>query len=194
MEDYQLSKTHMRQTIGLIAGSFKPLTRGHFFLIQRASEECDRVIVFVSTGDRQRSGEVPITWTQMELVWQKFLLKAMPSNVSIKFVSHPIRGVIDILREANQNENNFNTYIIYSDPEDMANNYNSRTQVKYFPRLLKNEQVIFKPFERKAGINISGTQMRNYLGTGNVKAFIRGLPKSVQGFGNEIFQILGGIT
>jgi len=184
----------MRETIGLIAGGFKPLTRGHFSLIRRAAEESDRVLLFVSTGDRARPGEVPVTWSQMESVWKKFLLRALPENVTVKFLSHPIKGVIDTLSAANTDPNNLNTFIIYSDSEDMASNYPPRAQQKYFPRLLQNDQVIFKPFERTTGINISGTKMRNFLGTGNIKGFTSGLPEPVQPFGAEIFKMLGGVS
>lgn len=188
----------MRQTIGLIGGGFKPFTKGHYHLVEKAAGECDEVILFVSTGDRKRKGEVPITWNQMNPVWEKFLKKAMPANVKVVFHFQPIKGIIDTLIEANDDvvaePRNNNTYIIYSDPEDMAGNFSQKTQLKYFPRLFKNHQVIFKPIERASGVNISGTQMRNFLATGNVKAFIEGLPKPVQVYGPDIFKMLGGTT
>lgn len=189
----------MRQTIGLIGGGFKPFTKGHYHLVEKAAQECDKVILFVSTGDRKRKGEIAITWNQMDPVWEKFLKKIMPSNVEVIFHFQPIKGILDILIEANNNlaasgsESN-NTYIIYSDPEDLAGNFSDKVQQKYFPGLLKNHQVIFKPVERTSGVNISGTQMRNYLATGNVRAFIKGLPKPVQVYGPDIFKMLGGIT
>lgn len=184
----------MREVIGLISGGFKPLTKGHYFLIQQAAKECDKVFLFVSTKDRARTGEIPLTWEQMAPVWKQFLEKAMPKNVKVVYHPAPIRGTMDTLIEANADPANENTYIVYSDAEDLAKNFPERAKQKYMNRLLANDQVIFKPFERAAGVNISGTKMRQFLQTGDIKSFISGLPEPVQLYGPKIFQMLGGLS
>ncbi|MFA6049798.1 MAG: hypothetical protein WC761_01255 [Candidatus Paceibacterota bacterium] len=184
----------MRQVIGLIAGGFKPLTKGHYFLIQSAANECDKVYLFVSIKDRSRPGEVEITWEQMSKVWKAFLEKAMPKNVSVNYHSAPIRGIMDILIAANADETNENTYIVYSDEEDIVKNFPDRAKQKYMNRLIANDQVIFEPFKRSSGVNISGTKMRQYLQTGNLEAFVQGLPDAVQLYGPKIYRMLGGVS
>lgn len=186
----------MRQTIGLIAGGFKPLTKGHWVLIDKASRECDKVHLIISSKDRARPGELPIQWEQMEKVWTEFIIPRLPGNVEATFSSAPIRNVMDILMAANAEEENYNTYFIYSDPVDIAANYPERAQKKYMNRLMANDQVVFRASERvaagKGDAMISGTLMRKFLSSGDKKAFIAGLPGPVQMFGPEIYRVLGG--
>lgn len=184
----------MRKTIGLIAGGFKPLTIGHWVLIERASAECDTVFLFISKKDRVRPGEHPIYWTQMRQVWSSFLIKALPSNVKPTFSEAPIKNIMDVLNAANKNQDNLNTYIIYSDEVDREANYPERAQEKYMSRLLANDQVIFQDIKRisRPGGTVSGTLMRKYLETGDLWSFISGLPKPVRIYGPEIFRLLGG--
>lgn len=182
----------MHKVIGLIGGGFKPLTKGHYFLIESAAKECDHVHVFVSTKGRERPGELSILWSDMEQVWKQFLEKAMPKNVSIEYSPAPVGNIMGLLKRANADSANNNTYIIYTDVTDLEKNFPARAKEKYMNRLLANDQIIFKGFKRQSGLNISGTMMRQYLERGNLKAFIEGLPKPVRIYGPEIFRILGG--
>lgn len=184
----------MRQTIGLIAGGFKPLTRGHWAIIELASIECDVVKLVVSTKDRARPGELPVLWTQMKQVWDEFILGALPSNVEVIFSPAPIRNIIDILSEANQDENNHDSFFIYSDPEDMAANYPQRAKDAYMSRLIDNDQVDFRLQQRgkRPGEGISGTMVRKFLASGDMKQFIAALPRPIRLYGPEIYRILGG--
>ena len=181
-----------RKTIGLIAGGFKPFTSGHYNLVQKASSECDEVILFVSTGERKREGELGLTWTQMQSIWAEYLEPAISKlgNVEVKFVSQPIRSIYELLIATNEDENNLNTYQIYSDPEDMAKAYSEKTQMKYWPRLVENEQVVLHPVSREETGGVSGTLMRKALATGDSKTFIKGLPPPVRVYGSEIFSRL----
>lgn len=181
-----------RKTIGLIAGGFKPYTAGHYNLAQKASSECDRVIIFVSTGDRIRKGELPLTWAQMQPIWNDYLEPAIKKlgNVNVKYVVNPIRSIMDLLIDANEDENNLNTYQIYSDPEDMGSNYSEKVQDKYWPRLKENDQVMLRPVDREETGGISGTVMRKALAQGKKKAFIAGLPEPVRIYGPAIFDAL----
>ncbi len=52
--------------IGLVPVSAKPYHIGHHALVTRAAEENDQVLLFVSTSDRKRKGEVPILGADME--------------------------------------------------------------------------------------------------------------------------------
>lgn len=184
----------MHRVIGLIAGSFKPYTAGHNFLVEKAASECDQVILFVSTGDRARPGELPIQWNgQMEVIWHNFIEKSLPSNVKVIYTRQPIKEIYDTLIEANANDSNVNSYIVYSDAKDLVSNYSQERQNRLFPRLLKNHQITFKPFERgNDSPDISGTIMRKYLETGNIKDFAKGLPPKIKNNAPMIYHILGG--
>lgn len=181
-----------RKTIGLIAGGFKPFTAGHYNLVQKASSECDEVKLFVSVGDRKREGELALTWAQMQPIWNEYLEPAITNlgNVDVVYAKQPIRTIYELLIDANADEGNMNTYVIYSDPEDMQKSYNDAMQMKYWPRLVENEQVMLNIVDRSETGGISGTVMRKALAKGNRKAFVAGLPEPVRLYGPDIFKRL----
>jgi len=186
--------TNLRKTIGIVAGAMKPMTAGHFHLVQKATTECDETMLFVSTGDRARPGEFPIYWKQMQQVWEKYLEPAVKSlgKVNIVYCVVPIRDVMEFLGEAEENPDNINTYIIYSDPEDLAANFDEDTLEEYFPNLFENGQICPWPVDRAETAGISGTKMREALAAGNVEVFMSGLPSAVKDDGIEIYHLLGG--
>jgi len=184
-----------RKTIGLIAGGFKPFTAGHYNLVKKASSECDQVKLFVSMGDRKREGELPLTWAQMEPIWNEYLVPAITKlgNIDVIYTKTPIRSIMDILIDANADANNYNSYYVYSDPEDAVKNYSKEKQMKYWPRLVENDQFELKMIDRGETGGISGTVMRKALAKGtkaNMKAFIAGLPEPVRLYGPVIYNML----
>ncbi len=175
--------------IGLIGMSAKPLTLGHFSLIELASNECDKTYVFVSTSDRKRPGEIPILGSTMHKIWQEEIEPIIPNNVIIDYGGVPIRKVYEMLGKASEAGNdNEDTFIIYSDPEDIEGNYPEKNRLKYFSNLVKNNQVEFRPVERSLTGGISGTKMRQYLASNDMSSFIKGLPSGVNG--EHIWQLL----
>jgi cytidyltransferase-like protein len=180
----------MRKTIGIVGGGFKPFTKGHYFLVEKAAGENDEVILLVSTSNRIRKEELPILWSQMEEVWKKYLTPSMPANVSVQFVSNPTRAAYELLGEADLDEGNHNTYVLYADDQDMTRMYADDKLEKYMPRLVQNEQIEKRAFSRAENVDISGTQMRDYVNQGDVAGFASGLPGPVQRYGQEIFDIL----
>lgn len=166
--------------IGLIAMSAKPFHAGHYSLIQQAAEKNDRVLVFVSLSDRARKGEPTVKGEDMRKIWQQHLLKIMPSNVSVSFDGVPIRKIYEVLGAANT-AGASDTYAVYSDPDDIAKNYPIKSRQKYFGDLYAKGNVRFEPISRKGGVDVSGTQMRTYLASGDKTSFINNLPKSIDG-------------
>ena len=60
--------------IGLVPMSAKPFHEGHMSLIRKASDECKQVIVYVSTSDRKRKGEITIFGEDMQLIWETIII------------------------------------------------------------------------------------------------------------------------
>lgn len=175
--------------VGLIAMSGKPVHAGHYRLIEIAAKENDEVLVFVSTSDRKRPGELIIKGDDMLKIWKLYIEPSLPNNVTVEYGGSPIRKVWETLGEANE-EGSDDTYVIYSDPEDMQNNFPPGSFEKYAPDLYNRRQIVLEPIHRSSTINISGTKMRSFLVKGEMEEFIDHLPKPVQGHGREIWNIL----
>lgn len=172
--------------VGLIPVSGKPYHAGHHYLTQQASVDNDEVILFVSTSDRARKGEFPIMGADMERVWKEELEKIMPSNVRVEYGGSPVQKVYQTIGDACQVEGVEETYVVYSDPTDTAQNYPEKNRDKYMQPLCDMGQVIFAAeedparFERGQGSpDVSGTKMRQALENGDFATFAAGMPADV---------------
>ena len=100
--------------IGLIPGAMKPFHAGHYFLLDKAMLECDKV--FVYTSAKNRAG---ISGANMKQAWQELIIPRLPEKVQVVFVNTPVRAVFNALdiEEANPTSN---TYRIYGGTEDAS--------------------------------------------------------------------------
>lgn len=167
--------------IGLLALSAKPYHNGHHTLVQRAAQDNDAVILFVSLTDRARPNEVLIRGKDMAIIWRDHLTNIMPGNVSPVYLvdESPVRRIYKVLGEADPNAPD--TYYIYGDPDDIAQNFSEDSIEKYLADLYGNGKLRFRRVERKDTVDISGTQMREWLQDGNMSDFIAHLPPGVDG-------------
>jgi len=168
--------------IGLVPMSAKPYHKGHHYLVTSAAAQNDKVLLFVSTSDRCRKGEVPIYGSDMEDIWCNRIEKILPKNVTPIYGGSPVRKVYETLIAAEELLNSgmlVDTYTVYSDAEDTALNYTvGRSKKpgaippteKYFPNLYLQGFVSFAAetnpsmFTRGSGApDVSGTVMRNRL-------------------------------
>ena len=172
--------------IGLIPVSGKPYHAGHHYLVERAASENEEVILFVSTSDRKRKGEFPIFGADMQRIWREELEPIMPSNVTVQYGGSPVRKVFETIGTACEIDGVQETYVVYSDPADTAQNYPQSQRDKYMQPLCDNGQVIFaaeenpEAFTRGSGSpNVSGTKMREALEQGKFEPFAAGMPQGV---------------
>lgn len=190
------------EVIGLVPMSAKPFHEGHMSLIRKASDECNRVIVYVSTSDRKKKGEFPIFGEDMKYIWENILQRSINKifpNVSFEYGGSPVRKVYEKLEEANDMQTN-NVYRVYSDVKDTTRNYSAKYREIHFGDLYNRGKVIFpaeespESFTRGEGsADISGTTMRAYLS--NVPEdkflFLDNLPDEIEpNDKEEIFNIL----
>lgn len=173
--------------IGMIGGAMKPVTKGHWSLIQKASKENNNVMLFISVSDRNIKEQASVSGKTMKLVWDKYLINQLPPNVKLFFVQNPIKEIYNVLQKANKN-NSIDEFSIYSDPLDISERFSESKQLKYFNELTKNKQVNFIPVERIGENDVSATQMRQLLKYGMKDSFISLLPKDVNGQG--IWEVL----
>lgn len=175
--------------IALVPMAAKPYHAGHDGLVRIASEECDKVKVFVSTADRQRSGELSISGNDMLQIWEKYILPSLPTNVEVQYVSVPVQSVFAELEHAEAIGDTKTTFVIYSDKEDILK-YTEKSLSRSAPTIFDNQQIELRGVDRNETVNISGTAMRNFIANGDIEAFIEMLPIAIQQFGQEIYNIL----
>ena len=174
--------------IALIPVSGKPWHAGHDSLVKIAANECSEVRLFVSTSDRKRPGEIPIYGEDMKKIWDEYLEPSLPGNVSVTYGGSPVGNLYKELEGANLLKSS-DTFVIYSDNEDILK-YKDSTLYKSAPFLFQNGQIELRGVSRLETIPVSGTDMRTYIESGNIKKFIELLPISVQKNGREIYDIL----
>jgi len=180
--------------IGLVPVSAKPYHAGHHALVEKASTENDRVILFVSTSNRHRKDEFPIDGADMSRIWREELEGVMPGNVEIQYGGSPVRKVWETLGMANDSDSP-DTYVVYSDQQDTAQNYPEKNLTKYCGDLRASGQCLLAAEEDPGGLtrgegtpNVSGTKVRTMLEKGDFESFSAIMPAGVNG--QNIFDIL----
>ena len=180
-----------RFKFGLVPMSAKPFHKGHMFLIQAASERCDKVIVYVSISDRSRKGEITIYGEDMQLIWESIITKYLPGNVKCIYGGSPVGKVYEFLEDVStqdftQDIIKNETYAIYTGQDDAR-----RYKDQYYENI--KDRVWIKSFERgDDSPDISGTLMRSYLSNASQDKFLflDGLPDMRDEDKEEIFNIL----
>ena len=146
--------------IGIVPGAMKPVHKGHWRLIEQASQECDEVKVFTSFKDRgTASNQLLVTGKAMQEVWETCLSSLLPSNVSYEFVTNPITNMFELIEGEHE-------YRIYTDPQD----------AKRFSLKGYSENAYFVLVEREGDSKISATEMRKMLLAGERQEFSKFLP------------------
>jgi ATP sulfurylase len=172
--------------IGLIPLSAKPYHRGHDMLVRLASSECDEVRLFVSTSDRDNvSGEA------MECVWVEHIEPSLPNNVYVEYGGSPVRKVWSELGESNEFAalpEDFDNYVIYSDPVDITNNFPEEKLRKYVSKIYNAGYIELRPVDRTTTMQVSGADCRRMLNAGDRKGFVDMMPVGIDG--NAVWDIL----
>lgn len=169
-------------TIGVIAGGFKPPHAGHFRIVSELAKSVSKIKVFV--GHKIREGEV-VTLEQSKLIWEiysKYIktaqLEIMPTTTS------PIRELFEWVE---QNSKNYSKVVIGTTQE---------RQTVYFTELEKNKSKYpnteVKVFGYLNGASIdkklSGTDIRTNV---NFLESLEWIPQEInQKDRNQILKIL----
>jgi len=174
--------------IGLLGMSAKPYHAGHDMLVRIAAEENDKVILFVSTTDRARSGELRVSGDTMQEIWWNYIEPTLPSNVIPDYGGIPVSKVYAELEKA-EAAGSQDVFSIYSDDEDILK-YTDESLKQSAPMLLAKGQIKLRGVSRSETVPVSGTEMREFLEDGDMVGFIALLPRAVQKHGREIFDML----
>lgn len=169
--------------VGVVIGSFKPPHRGHFTLIDIASRENDEVKLYISLSDRANPGEVAVKGQTMERLWREHFEPLLPKNVTVEYTrppASPVRKAYDFLGEENKNGSD-DIFTLYGTHADLDNSFPTQNFEKYMDRLFANKQIRSEPISRGETVQVSGTDMRNWLHRGDRESFMENLPANVDG-------------
>ncbi len=163
--------------IGIVPLSGKPYHLGHSMLIDLASAENDRALLFVSTSDRGI-----VSGRAMAQIWKEMIEPSLPENVEVTYGGSPVGNAYAVMGKASE-EGSQDTYVVYSDVGDEGR-FDDRSLRKYVPNL----NVIRRGVPRSSTVDISGTKMRDFLTLGDKESFLEYLPPSLDG--NRVWDLL----
>ena len=159
----------------MIALSAKPYHRGHDALVRIAIKECDSVTLYVSTTDRLRPGEAPVMWNDMAPMWSKHIIPSLGDKAKVVFGGSPIRKIYEAIGSENEAGSD-DTYVVYSDPEDLEKNFPPQAMERYAGDLYAKGRIVLEPVQRSATCQVSGARMREWIAEGAVGPFTSHLP------------------
>ena len=174
--------------IGLLGMSAKPYHVGHDTLVRMAASENDLVLLFISTSDRARSGELRVSGDTMQTIWWDYIEPTLPQNVTPDYGGVPVAKVYAELEKA-EAEGSTDTYVIYSDEEDILK-YTDEALNKSAPNLFAKGQIKRRGVSRTETVDVSGTEMRDLLDDSDLVGFVSLLPPNIKKHGKEIFDLL----
>ena len=181
----------VHKTIALIPLAAKPYHAGHDGLVRIASSENDEVHLFVSISDRARTGEMKIDGETMFMIWKDYIEDTLPDNVK-SFIDYtvtaPVSKVYNELENA-ESQGSQDVYTIYSDVDDIRK-YTDEMLSKVAPKLFSKGQIQRRGIERTETVDVSGTEMREFIEDGDIVGFTALLPPAIQQHGKEIFDLL----
>ena len=181
----------VHKTIALIPLAAKPYHAGHDGLVRIASSENDEVHLFVSISDRARTGEMKIDGETMFMIWKDYIEDILPDNVK-SFIDYtvtaPVSKVYNELENA-ESQGSQDVYTIYSDVDDIRK-YTDEMLSKVAPTLFSKGQIQRRGIERTETVDVSGTEMREFIEDGDIVGFTALLPPAIQQHGKEIFDLL----
>ncbi len=163
-----------KDIIGLVPMAGKPIHDGHWSLINYAADKCDKVYVFASNKDRERSGEIPIKGNTMWKIWDETLKPALPSNVELISSPAPIGDVFKLLSEVPEGTN-----LEIFTGEDDKDNYPEKRLKIYKDKGVNVSVKAINRSDASKTVNISGTKMREFLRDNKKEEFIKYLPKDI---------------
>jgi hypothetical protein len=160
-----LLEVENKKVTAIYGGGFKPPTKGHFNVVEKAAEqnpEIDNIIIYVGGGERDG-----ITQSESIQIWELYK-KYLPLKTTIEPVKAPIG---DILRYAKEHPDEEILWIIgarENNPEDFADIASRTRTIDKYPNLE------LRIIQTSGGV--SGTAARKAVRDNNKEQFFHLIP------------------
>ena len=153
-----------KKTIALIPGGFKPVTLGHFYLVNEISKKSELDEVLVLVGHKNRDN---VTKEDSIAIWNIYK-KYLPSKVTIQLSTNPspISDIHSIIK--NNQENFYYPVVGMRGEQDLGD-------LKRFDSLT-SKYSNFKPIVINSDLGVSGTKARAAILSDNFELFKTFLP------------------
>jgi hypothetical protein len=183
LPNYTKRQGKTMKKIACIAMSGKPFHEGHRKLIALAARENNWVHVWISLDDRNRPGQLIIRGTTMEKLWKEQFEKLLPANVTVHYTHSapsPIEKVYEFLGAENEAGSD-DSYKIYGRSGELNERFPPTKLELYADRLYAMGRCQTEPVYSSETASVSGTEMRQWLLTGDKERFMEFVPKGADG-------------
>lgn len=176
-------------SLGIYILAGQPVHAGHWEVIRLATQECDEVLVITSDTGRQELAPGVMIDAWHELLEPQFHRDYPNATLVISPVS-PLRFAVDKMRML---KNVVNKFVFYADDKDAQERYTFEKMESFVKDPIAMQKYVPRPVPRSQTVPISGTQMREFLTSGDKSSFEKFLPPGMdQKQKDRYWLILGG--
>lgn len=156
------------KTIALCAGSYKPCTAGHLFMIEQYAKTADEVIILISDPKksvRKTNLGTVITPEMSKEIWEIYLRRYGLKNVKVE-VSPEASPITAMFKYVDDNLKDVN--VIFGVSKKGGDESRFKSAMKYYEdnehiRLLDPIKTAVEPYSSPDGTPISATDIRNNI-------------------------------
>ena len=165
------------------SGRFQPFHKGHFATYQHLVKKFGKDNVYIGTSDKTDKLKSPFNFKEKQTIMTKMF--GIPSNKIVQ-IKNPYAPV-EILKKFDENTTAFITVVGEKDEQRLGGKYFTPYKGELEAGYAEKGHVYISPAQPNA---ISGTDVRNWLGSGEIedrkKLFSKAYPK----FDEKIFQLI----
>lgn len=159
-----------KKTVALVAGSYKPPTMGHLYMVQYYAEQADEVIVLISAPKSAKSvrktalGTI-ITPEMSKQIWEIYLKKYGLKNVTVE-VSSEASPITAMFKYVDDNLKKVN--VIFGVSKKGGDEARFKSATRYYAdnpdiNLLDPIETAVEPYKSEDGKAVSATDIRDNL-------------------------------
>ena len=159
-----------KKTVALVAGSYKPPTMGHLYMVQYYAEQADEVIVLISAPKSAKSvrktalGTI-ITPEMSKQIWEIYLKKYGLKNVTVE-VSSEASPITAMFKYVDDNLKKVN--VIFGVSKKGGDEARFKSATRYYEdnpdiNLLDPIETAVEPYKSEDGKAVSATDIRDNL-------------------------------
>lgn len=162
-------------SVGIFVVAGKPVHEGHWRMIERATRECDEALIITSTAGRDElpPGVMIDAW---KVVLEPQFHRDYPNATLIITPESPLHFACDKMREL---KNVVRSFVFYSDDVDARDKYARSKLDKMLWDPLAIEKLQVMPVPRSETIQVSGSEMRQFLKSDDRESFDRYVPQTL---------------